>query len=111
MKGLTLAAALALLASYASAGSITTNLSGTIAVTNTFQSVAVQGVRNGCEVQNNGTHTMYVFFGPIASATTANSVALAAGQGVGCGAPGVVLSDQISITGTAGDAFYAGVQQ
>lgn len=99
----------------------TTNASTTITTTNTFQSIfaassnpKAQGgtgaVRSSCTVQNNGTHTMYVYFGPIASATTATSVQLAAAQSLNCNVGPVVLSDQISITGTSGDAFYA-VQQ
>jgi len=92
----------------------TSNASSTIASTNVFQSIwsadtTVTG-RTSCTVQNNGTHTMYVFFGPIASATTAKSVQLSAGQSVYCSVNGMVLKDQVSITGTIGDAFYAGLQ-
>jgi len=88
------------------------NSSGTIAVTNTFQSLwANNQARSGCTVQNNSARTMYVFFGPIANATLVNSVVLAAGQSANCGAPsGVVLRDQVSITGTATDAFFAAAQ-
>lgn len=86
-------------------------LSGTIAVTNTFQSIAVaETFRYGCTIQNNGAATMWVFFGPIASATKAGSVVLSASQSVSCNSAGVVLTDQISITGTATQEFYAGVQ-
>lgn len=91
------------------------NDSSTIAVTNTFQSIwavstNVRG-RAGCSVQNNSaSNVMYVFFGPIASATTASSVKLAVGQSVGCVVGGIVLQDQVSITGTSGDAFFAAQQ-
>jgi hypothetical protein len=105
-------------------GTQTTNSSSTIAVTNTFQSIwtpppgvaGTPGVatnaqgRSACTVQNNGINTMYVFFGPIASATLAKSIKLAAGQFVQCNVGGAVLQDQVSITGTSGDAFYAAQQ-
>lgn len=87
-----------------------TNVSGTIAVTNTFQSIFEAGPRTGCTVQNNGAASMWVFFGPIASATKAKSVVLTTGQSVGCNSPGITLSDQISITGTATQEFFAAVQ-
>lgn len=89
-----------------------TNLSGTISVTSTFQSIQVSTAgRKGCAVQNNGTHTMYVFFGAIGSATTSNSVQLAGGQSVSCAVGGIaVLTDQVSITGTSGEVFFANFQ-
>lgn len=88
-----------------------TNVSGTIAVTNTFQSVIASALgRASCSVQNNGSNAMYVFFGPIANATTSNSVKLSTGQSVSCTAGGVVLTDQVSITGTNGDVFFAAWQ-
>lgn len=87
------------------------NASSTIAVTNTFQSIwAANTARTSCLVQNNGSNAMYVFFGPLASATTGASVKLAAGVGVNCSVNGIVLSDQVSITGTATDAFFAAQQ-
>lgn len=91
---------------------VSTNLSGTIAVTDTFQSIQRQtNNRQGCAIQNNGTHTEYVYFGPIANATEGASVQLAAGQYVSCtSAANTVLKDQASITGTSGDAFYANFQ-
>lgn len=95
-------------------GVTTQNGSGTIAVTNTFQSIFVASTatrgRSSCTVQNNGTHTMYVFFGPIASADKAKSVQLSAGQSVTCVSGISVLKDQVSITGTATDEFYAAQQ-
>lgn len=92
------------------------NSSGTITVTNTFQSVFLaatnqpQQRRMSCTVQNNGSNSMYVFFGPIANATTSNSVVLAAGASVRCSVSGATLQDQVSITGTSGDTFYAAQQ-
>lgn len=90
-----------------------TNLSGTITTTNTFQSIqSSNNGRHGCTVQNNSaTNSMWVFFGPIASATTAKSVALTAGgMAVNCQTPSGVLTDQVSVTGTSGDAYLANFQ-
>jgi hypothetical protein len=96
------------------------NVSSTIAVTNTFQLVfaATQTVpggsgtlvskRNGCTIINNGTHNMYVSEGlSIANASLTNTVILGAGGSYFCTQNGVVLTGQINITGTSGDAFYA----
>jgi hypothetical protein len=88
------------------------NLSSTIAVTGTFQSIrGADNFRQGCEIQNNGSHTMYVYFGVCANATTAASANLTAGQPIGCStAAGYVLKDQVCITGTAGDTYFANFQ-
>lgn len=90
------------------------NASGTIAVTNTFQSIWVANTntrgRAGCTVQNNGTNSMWVYFGPIASATKGASVVLTVGQSTNCNVGGITLQDQVSITGTSGEAFYAAQQ-
>jgi hypothetical protein len=89
-----------------------TNLASTVSVTNTFQSIQVATAgRNGCTVQNNDTNSMWVFFGAIGSATKAKSIVLAAGQAVSCAVGGLgVLTDQISITGTATGVYFAAVQ-
>lgn len=91
-----------------------TNASGTIGSTNDFQSVFVASKPNtgrvACTIQNNGANAMWVFFGPIASATNGSSVELAVGQSVNCNSGGVILQDQVSITGTSGDAFFAAQQ-
>lgn len=101
---------------------VTTIESGsTITVTNTFQQVFSQFVtvpgqtqgrgRSACLIQNNGTHIMYVFFGPIANATLTNSFQIAAAGTISCQiTSNVVSQDQISITGTSGDA-YVSMQQ
>lgn len=87
------------------------NASTTIQSGGTYQSLwAANNNRRGCTVQNNGSHTMYVFFGPIASATHALSVQLSAGQSVNCQYGGITLQDQVSIDGTTSDAFYAAQQ-
>lgn len=88
------------------------NDSTTVTVTNTFQSIWIASTgltgRSGCAIQNNGSATMYVYFGPIANATTPNSVKLSTGQSLNCETVGgVVIKDQVSITGTSGDRFYA----
>lgn len=92
---------------------LSTNLSSTIASTNVFQSVIVQNTalrRSGCTIVNYGSNTMWVFFGALASATKAASVQLAANQPLYCQIFGIVLQDQVSITGTSGDAFFAAQQ-
>jgi hypothetical protein len=88
------------------------NDSTTVASTNTFQSIWIASGsntgRSGCAIQNNGSATMYVYFGPIANATTPNSIKLSTGQSLNCETVGgVVIKDQVSITGTSGDRFYA----
>ena len=92
-----------------------TNLSGTIAVTNTFQSIqASTAGRNGCLIQNQSTtNPMYVYFGAIGVATKAKSFILdtAHGLAISCSVGGLgVLTDQVSITGTAADGFTANFQ-
>lgn len=87
--------------------------SGTIAVTDTFQSVMTLNTgRNGCIVLNNATHRQWVYNGttptkaaafPLESATANN----AAGGSFVCSIGTGTVSDQIWITGTAGDTFVA----
>lgn len=89
--------------------------SGTIGVTNTFQSVLASKIgasgaqiRHNCTIQNNGSHTMWVFFGPIANAVASKSYQISSGQLIYCSGPsGITLQDQVSITGTATEAFTA----
>lgn len=92
---------------------------GTVSVTNTFQQVFGQdtgGNRVGCKIFNTSAHTIYVFFGPIANATTSNAIPIPAYSAsspspyVGCNDIGVVLQDQVSVTGTAGDTFVSIIQ-
>lgn len=83
----------------------------TIAVTNTFQTaLATSTSRRWCTLQNQGTHVMYVYFGTLASATTALSLQLQANQSITCeltsaagGKP--TITEDLNITGTAGDAY------
>lgn len=96
------------------AGVTTTNLSSTVAVTNTFQSIQVSTAgRKGCTVQNTSGNgdKMWVFFGAIGSATKAISIVLTDGQSLNCAVGGLaVATDQVSITGTATDTFAANFQ-
>jgi len=80
-------------------------VSGTIAVTNTFQTLlASNGGRRACVFQNNGAHTMY--FSLAVTPTLGNSLQVLPGVAYYCaGLSNVVVGDTISITGTAGDAF------
>lgn len=96
-------------------GVVSSNSSGTIAVTNTFQSIwtastATTG-RVSCAIQNKGAaDPMYVYFGAIAGAAIAKSVKLTTSTMMNCTVFGMVLKDQVSITGTSGDAFFAAQQ-
>jgi len=84
------------------------NASAAVSVTNTFQSIwPANTSRNDCIVQNNGAASMYIYFGAIASATTPNSYILAAAGTFRCANSGIVVNDQISITGTISQNFFA----
>lgn len=86
-------------------GATSNPINGTIAVTNTFQSlVTVNPSRRGCTFQNQGTHTMY--FSVAGSPTLANALQVVPGGYYYCSGPSnIVVTDPIQITGTAGDAF------
>jgi hypothetical protein len=86
---------------------LTTTANSTISVTNTFQQVLAQNtLRASCLIQNTGSHVEYVFFGAIANATTSNAYVIQAGQTISCSVnSGIVLGDQVSITGTSGDGY------
>lgn len=97
---------------------------GTVATTNTFQSVfaAPVGVpgqntplRQGCMVRLvRGNGPLFVFLGAIASATTATSISLNSPSSISLNcadfSPIGIPQDQISVTGTSGDGFMA-IQQ
>ena len=89
-----------------------TNLSGTITTTNTFQLVQpATGTRKGCLIQDqSATDDMWVFFGACSAATKATSVVLQPLNGVNCAANGVLVLDSVCITGTSGDTFLANFQ-
>lgn len=87
-------------------GASSNPVNGTVAVTNTFQTLIAQNAtRKACTFQNQGTHTMY--FSLSATPTLANSVQVAAAGFFYCSPPGsnIVVTDAVSVTGTAGDAF------
>lgn len=86
-------------------GAASNPVNGTIAVTNTFQSlIGLNAGRKGCIFQNQGTHTMY--FSVAGSPTLANSLQVAPGGFFVCsGNSNVVVTDAVQITGTSGDAF------
>ena len=96
------------------------NASGAIATTGTFQSVQKKSLsRNGCAIQNQSTNsssdTMWLYFDPTNStncsaATKAGSITLAPGQPANCNIGTIVLSDQVCITGTSADTFFANFQ-
>lgn len=100
------------LAAQAQKRSATRVTSGTIAVTNTFQSALnANGNRNGCTLQNQGSHTMFIYAGQPTAATTSASLQIAPGQIFNCGANATtVITDGIAVTGTAGDGFVANEQ-
>lgn len=85
-----------------------TNASGTIAATGVFQQLLPSNTnRTGCTIQNTGTNPMYVYFGTTATATTAKSVKLAAGQAAYCtSGDGIVVNMPVQITGTISETFY-----
>ncbi len=105
-------------------GVTSSNVSGTIAVTDTFQSVfpviTTQRGRTNCTLVNYGTHTMWVFedstsAGLAASnvsvtTTKGKSVQLAANQAYYCAQGGTTIKSAIFVAGTGTDAFY-GAQQ
>lgn len=92
-------------------GVVSYNSSTTVTVTNTFQSIFNSNSnRYSCAIQNNGANIMWVYFGLLANATKGASVELAIGQSTNCNVGGIVLQDQVSITGTSGDAFFAAQQ-
>ncbi len=87
-------------------GRSSNTISGTVAVTNTFQTVITQNsARSGCTIQNQGSHTMY--FTTAGSPSLTNSFQIAPGAAYTCTSPGsnVTSTDQIQMTGTSGDAF------
>lgn len=86
-------------------GASSNPVNGTIAATGTFQTVLTQfAARRGCAIQNQGAHVMY--FSVQASPTEAGSLQVGPGNIFYCsGISNVVVTDQVSVAGTAGDAF------
>lgn len=92
-----------------------TSISGTISTTNTFQIIQLATrpsageARHGCVIQNLGANNMFVNFGA-AAVTTPNSIKLTPSSTVRCDSSGIILQDQLAITGTAGDQWIAVIQ-
>ena len=90
---------------------LSTLTSGTIAVTNTYQSVTPLNLsRSGCTFYNNGTNTMYIYLDFTGGSTppvgNTKSVSLNGGSNFSCTVAGnTVLGDKIWVTGTANDTF------
>lgn len=87
----------------------------TITATNTFQQIwpsaaALTRGRAGCVIANNGANKMFVYLGAPTAASTPKSIPLAAGATWNCNWGGIVVQDEISITGTVNDPFM-GAQQ
>lgn len=82
---------------------------GTITVTNTFQqALASNTLRRSCDIQNQGTHNMFLLFTATSSApgSTAPAKIMAAGTTMVCNDYiGDVLQGYVWITGTAADPF------
>ena len=80
-------------------------VNGTIAVTDTFQTlIGMNAARKGCSFQNQGTHTMY--FSVASSPSLANSLQIPAGGIFSCSiSSNTIITDAIQITSIAGDAF------
>lgn len=98
-------------------GSFSTEKTGTIATTGTYQSVLAasqNGGRKSCTIQNTGTHNMLVFFGGTKPSNSAGvgflltppSGTAQAGGAISCGlVGGGVAVDQVWIEGTMGETF------
>ncbi|HWE98839.1 MAG TPA: hypothetical protein VG248_03495 [Caulobacteraceae bacterium] len=87
-----------------------TDAAGTIATGGTFQTVfASNSSRTNCLIANpiTATETLFVHY-TAASATTSNSIGLAAGAAFTCNGSGVVVTGAIQVEATTtGHAFVA----
>jgi len=88
-----------------------TSFSGTLSNASFSSVLSNNSTRNGCTIQNTGTDIEYVYFGTNASATTSNSIQLAAGQTISCTSGEIVLLDNVSMQGKSGTASYVGFSQ
>jgi hypothetical protein len=90
-------------------GATSNAVSGTIATTNTFQQLIPSNVnRKACLFQNTSADIEY--FSYATTPTLANSFQVGPGGTFGCSSGGITITDSISITGVAGDAFTGGWQ-
>jgi hypothetical protein len=80
-------------------GAFAVNTSGTVGNTASFQLILNQNTqRRGCEFQNQGTATMYVYFGN--TANTATAIKVTSGNQLLCGTNDIVMQDPIYLQGT-----------
>jgi hypothetical protein len=91
-------------------GSYTTELTGTIAVSGTYQSVfaaSSNGARKSCTIQNKGANNMLAFFGSTQpGASSAKGFIITPNNFITWGLVGGGLTlDAIWIEGTSGDTF------
>ena len=93
------------------AASATTNISGTITLGGTFQTISASSTtRKSFEFQNNSSDPCYLFFGVLGSATLNTSLKVPSG-GSYLRSSGALPSDAINVTcTTTADVFYAAVQ-
>lgn len=94
----------------------TTATGGTVTTGGTWQSIlAASATRNGCLIQNQSSVTEYVWPGTPGSAPASaglnaggtGAIAVAAGGNITCGALGITISDQISMTSLTTGASYS----
>lgn len=85
---------------------------GTITTGGSFQSImAADPDRTSCTIQNTSTHTLYVYFGSTASATTSNAFQVSAGNFFYCTTNVLALTDNVAVsTSTTSDTFVFSYQ-
>lgn len=98
-----------------SGATTTTQTSATVTTGGTFQAaIASSTTRKGCTIQNTSAlaEPLFVYFGAIGSATTANSFSLASGASIQCATASLaVITSAVNVTAaTTTHAFVIGVQ-
>lgn len=96
----------------ASAASPTTATGGSITTANSYQSVlAASTSRKGCLIQNTSANTELAWPADPGTADPTKVITIAAGGSLSCNSPGLVISDQISLTSpVAGSTFVVWAQ-
>lgn len=85
-------------------GVTTTQTGSTVTTHAVFQAaLAASATRKGCLIQNTSADIEYIFFGATASATTSNTLQVAAGGSISCVTGGVVLQDNVAISSKTTD--------
>jgi hypothetical protein len=78
-----------------------TQAATTLGSAGTFSSVLASNTsRKGCLVENTSAENEWVYFGATGSATTSNSLKVAAGYAVNCSSGPIVASDNIAVAGS-----------